>query len=58
MRKVQMWMIESKMIQALGRARPIDNKCFIKIYSSYPPSDIDIKFIDNHNGKVQLLKKN
>lgn len=26
-RKIQLWKIEREMIQALGRARPIDNKC-------------------------------
>lgn len=35
-RKVQFWNIESELIQALGRARPLDNKAFIAIYSAYP----------------------
>lgn len=41
-RKIHMWMVESELIQALGRARPIDNACRIQLYGSYPPSEIDI----------------
>lgn len=44
-RKVHLWKIESEMIQALGRARPIDNKCLIRIYSNVPPAGIDITLI-------------
>lgn len=41
-RKIHMWMVESELIQALGRARPVDNACLIQLYGSYPPSEIDI----------------
>ncbi|QSF45286.1 ATP-binding protein [Paenibacillus tianjinensis] len=46
-RKIHMWMIESEMIQALGRVRPIDNECIIRIYSNYPPGCLDITFLNN-----------
>lgn len=42
-----MWMVESELIKALGRARPIDNPCQIRIYSNYPPSGIDITPLNN-----------
>jgi|GEM_PF-6600948 len=45
--KIHMWMVESEIIQALGRARPINNKCLIRIYSNYPPGDLDITFLNN-----------
>ncbi len=41
-RKIHMWMVESELIQALGRARPVDNACLIQLYGCYPPSEIDI----------------
>lgn len=43
-RKIQLWNIESETIQALGRARPIDNKCNIIIYSNVPPAGISLMF--------------
>lgn len=44
-RKIQLWKIESETIQALGRCRPIDNNCLIRIYSNIPPSGFKITFI-------------
>ncbi|CAK7037059.1 hypothetical protein [Tissierella sp.] len=41
-RKIQLWKIQSEIIQALGRARPIDENCFIAIYSNVPIDGIDI----------------
>ncbi|MEK4205012.1 MULTISPECIES: hypothetical protein [Paenibacillus] len=46
-RKIHMWMVESEMIQALGRVRPIDHNCIIRIYSNYPPGCLDITFLNN-----------
>lgn len=44
-RKIHLWSVESETIQALGRSRPIDNDCIIRIYSNVPPAGIEITFI-------------
>lgn len=43
-REIQFWMIESELIQAIGRARPIDNKCKIYVWTNLPLPDLDISF--------------
>lgn len=46
-RKIHMLIVESELIQALGRARPLDNPCLIYLYTNYPPSGIDMVLLNN-----------
>ncbi len=50
-RKIHMWMVESELVQAVGRARPITNKAPIRIYSNYPPSVFDLTYLNNQSKK-------
>lgn len=50
-RKIHMWMVESEMVQAVGRARPISNHAPMRIYSNYPPSVFDLTFLNNQPKK-------
>jgi hypothetical protein len=56
-RKIHMWMVESELIQVLGRARPIDNQCQIRIYSNYPPSGFNMLLLNNQKILIAYLLK-
>lgn len=43
-REIQFWMIESDLIQAIGRARPIDHNCKIYVWTDLPLPDLDLNF--------------
>jgi hypothetical protein len=36
LREIQLWMIASELEQAVGRARPLREKCTVNVFSNYP----------------------
>jgi len=36
LRDIHLWMIESELEQAVGRARLLRNKCYVNLFSNYP----------------------
>lgn len=56
-RKIHIWMVESELVQAVGRARPITNPAPIRIYSNYPPGDLDITFLNNTSPHINSNMK-
>lgn len=43
LRKIQLWLLKSELIQAVGRARLLRYDCTVKLYASIPLSQAEIK---------------
>ena len=43
MQQIQLSLIESELIQAVGRARPLRNDCIVELYSNFPLSFSELK---------------
>jgi len=45
LRDIQLWLIESEVEQAIGRARLLRNNCSVFLFSNYPLEQADFKYL-------------
>jgi len=58
LRKIQFWMIESNLEQAVGRARLLRNGCTVNLFSNFPLRQAVMNEYTNELRKIKLLKAN
>lgn len=45
LRDIQLWLIESELQQAIGRARLLRNNCSVFLFSNYPIEQAEFKYL-------------